>query len=118
MKLSKRLILPPPPTKHPLATLWLCLVLILPAARADEDGESRGRSCRYVTPVWEKSDFGKPIVELSSEKHVSVSWNADEIILTGRSCIQAFEVEQQVSQSCPKTKAYRVGEKKVESLVA
>lgn len=78
------------------AALGLCLVLTLPtAARGDEDGEKRGRSCRYVTPVWEKSDFGKPIVELSNEKRVSVSWNADEIILTGRSCIQAFEVEQQ-----------------------
>merc|ERR1719384_3080220 len=89
MELSKT------PPRRPFAALWLCLVLTLPAARADEDGENRGRSCRYVTPVWEKSDFGKPIVELSSENRVSVSWNADEIILTGRSCIQAFEVEQQ-----------------------
>ena len=31
-----------------------------------------------------------------------MSWNADEIILTGRSCIQAFEVEQQVSLTRPK----------------
>ena len=43
------------------AALWLCFNLILPtAARADDEGgENRGRSCRYVNPVWEKSDFGK-----------------------------------------------------------
>ena len=53
MELSKT------PPRRPFAALWLCLVLTLPAARADEDGENRGKSCRYVIPVWEKSDFGK-----------------------------------------------------------
>ena len=70
MKLSKRRIAPPP-TKRPFAALWLCLVLTLPAARADEEeGGHRGRSCRYVTPVWEKSDFGEcyPLPELPKVK--------------------------------------------------